>query len=282
MEPPTLRLRIGLSAIFLAIVPIEHAAGWGAAGHSVIAEIAQRRLAPDVLLRIKYLLGGEVSLASLAGWADQVALLRPGTFNWHFANIPYDATRYDLERDCQQTPKGDCVVNAIARFRAMLADRTAPTPKRVEALMFLVHLVGDIHQPMHCVDRNDAGGNHLAVTFFDKPMSLHAVWDYGIIDKHTFNWGEYVRRLEQSWFPGKEIRALQRGEPADWAWDAHLVAVEVAYVLPEDLKLADGYYRRSLPAVDRQLALAGLRLARVLNEAFGRRGFIAPAQPTLR
>jgi hypothetical protein len=264
--------RAGLFAVLFALAPLDEAASWGASGHSVVAEIAQRRLHPEALRRIKKLLGGEVSLASIASWPDHLTLLRPNTVNWHFVNIPYDATGYVPARDCGETPKGDCVINAIARFRAVLADKWAPKRKRAEALKFLVHFVGDIHQPLHSADRNDAGGNQVAVTFFGNPMSLHAVWDYGIIDKHTFDWGEYVRELEQNWIAGKDIAALQRGTPADWAMEAHKIAIDVVYVLPEDLKLDDSYYRRALPAVDRQLALAGLRLARVLNEAFGRPG----------
>jgi hypothetical protein len=274
-----MRLRIGVLTLFLAIAPLHQAQGWGAAGHAVIAEIAQRRLAPDVLRKVKRLLGGEVSLASIAGWADQGALLRPNTVNWHFVNIPYGAKGYEPARDCKQTPRGDCVINAIQRAQSVLSDKSIHKQTRAEALMYLVHFVGDVHQPLHCVDRNDAGGSKLTVTFFDTRMSLHAVWDYGIIDRRTFDWGEHVRQLEQSWFPGKDIRALARGEPTDWAWEAHLVAVDVAYVVPEDLKLAESYYERSLPVVDRQLALAGIRLARLVNEAFGRRGFIGKPPP---
>jgi hypothetical protein len=267
-------LRAGLLAILFALVPLNEALSWGANGHSIVAEIAQRRLHPVAARNIKGLLGGEVSLASVASWPDSLTHLRPNTVNWHFVNIPYDAASYDAKRDCKETPKGDCVINAILRSRAMLADRSAPKQKRAEALKFLVHFVGDIHQPLHAADRNDAGGNQVAVTFFDRPMSLHAVWDIGIIEKRTYDWGEYVRQLEQSWFPGKDIKALQRGEPAGWAWEAHMAAVDIAYVLPEDLTLGDIYYQRSLPIVDRQLALAGIRLARLLNETFGHKGFI--------
>jgi len=267
--------RAAILALLFALAPLNQAASWGASGHSIIAEIAQRRLHPQVLLRIKELLGGEVSLASIASWADDVVAERPETAAWHFVNIPFDATSYDPRRDCAESARGDCVVNAIARARATLIDRSASKRARVEALMFLVHFVGDAHQPMHAIDHNDAGGSKLAVTFFDRPMSLHAVWDAGIIEKRTYDWGEYVRDLERRWLAGKDIRALQRGEPADWVWEAHLAAVKVAYVLPQDLKLGEAYYRRSLPVVDRQLALAGIRLARLLNESFGHRRFIA-------
>jgi len=123
------------------------------------------------------------------------------------------------------------------------------------------------------IDRDDEGGNKVAVTFFDAPMSLHAVWDIGLIEKRTYDWGQYVTILENNWLAGKDVRALQGGTPVDWALQAHAAAVDVAYVLPEDLKLGDAYYQRSLPTVDRQLALAGIRLARLLNEAFGHAGY---------
>jgi hypothetical protein len=276
-----MNLKSGALAIFLALAPLNEALSWGSAGHSIIAEIAQRRLHPHVLRQIRNLLDGNASLASIAGGADHLVLLRPNTANWHFVNIPYDATSYDATRDCRETPAGDCVINAIQRARATLADRSAPKPRRAEALMFLVHLVGDAHQPLHTVDRDDAGGNRTMVTFFDRPISLHMLWDVAIIEKQTFDWGEYVQRLETTWFPGKDVRSLARGEPADWAWDAHTAAVNVGYALPEDMKLGDDYTRAARTAVDRQLALAGIRLARLLNEAFGHPNFVksAPTAP---
>src|SRR5229473_1203728 len=123
-----MRLRSALFIILFAIAPLHEAAAWGAGGHSVIAEIAQRRLPPEVQRKIRDLLGGEISLASIAGWADHIALLRPNTLHWHFVNIPYDATGYDPKRDCQETPNGECVISAIARVRVTLADRSAPKP----------------------------------------------------------------------------------------------------------------------------------------------------------
>jgi hypothetical protein len=259
-------LRAAVVALAMTLVPVREAVAWGAAGHSIIAEIAQRRLDPVPLRRIKELLGGEVSLAAVANLADTIAAARPETRNWHFVNIPVGAAGYDPDRDCAATPHGDCVVNAIARFRAVLADASKPKAERAEALVFLVHLVGDVHQPLHCAERNhDAGASTLKVTFFGTAMSLHLVWDVGLIEKRTYDWGDYVDHLDRD-LASQDIARLARGEPADWAWEAHQAAVDVAYALPEDLSLGDGYYQRSRAAVDRQLALAGIRLARLLNE----------------
>src|SRR5262245_59589404 len=118
-------LRAAFLIIVFAVGPVSEAASWGASGHSIIAEIAQRRLDPQAARRIRELLGDNVSLASIASWADDLTMSRPDTANWHFVNIPYDAASYDPERDCKATARGDCVINAIARARALLADRKA-------------------------------------------------------------------------------------------------------------------------------------------------------------
>jgi hypothetical protein len=264
------RLKIGLLVGVLALMPLNQAWSFGASGHAIIAEIAQRRVEPGVLRKMKELLGGEVSLASIANWADHVALLRPNTVNWHFVNIPLEAASYDPQRDCSPTPKGDCVIKAIERARATLADGARPRDERREALMFLVHLVGDVHQPLHCTDRNDAGGNRVTVMFFNAVSSLHMVWDVGMIEKRTYDFGEYVTTLETDWLPGKDVAALQKGDVVDWALESHQAAVTVAYgQLPPDYVLGDAYYQASRPVLDRQLAVAGLRLARLLNETLG-------------
>jgi S1/P1 Nuclease len=256
-----------LLAALLAAVPLGEALAWGTSGHSIVAELAQRRLEPSVLLKIQELLGGYVSLASIASWADDVGIVRPNTINWHFVNIPYDAQSYDPSRDCNETPKGDCVVEAIRRLQSKLVDLSTPQQERSEALMFLVHLVADVHQPLHCAERNrDQGGRLVSVTFFGHQTNLHAVWDVGILEKRSYDWGEHVRYLETEWLPGNHIVLPEQGSPLDWAVESHQAAVDVAYNVPSDLTLGEEYYGKSLRTVYRQLALAGVRLARLLND----------------
>jgi hypothetical protein len=271
-------------------VPLEHAHGWGQEGHSIVAEIAQRRVEPAALEKIYKLLRSElpglkgnapVSLASIASWADDYRPTHDETRNWHFVDIPYDRDTYRPDEDCRLDPKyGDCAVNAIARARQSLADCTKPNDERVAALKFLVHFVGDIHQPLHAISRIDPdtgnldqGGNTIEVTLFDKKTkvyvktNLHAAWDTDVIMHKVYDWGEYVRLIETTWLPGKDIAALQAGDPADWARAAHRAAVEVSYNFRPDHMLDEEYFRDSEPIVDQQLALAGVRLARLLNEA---------------
>ena len=239
---------------------------WGQEGHSIIAEIAQRRLEPEPLQRVKELLGGEVSLASVSSWADDVRGERPETYNWHFVDIPLAATGYDPVRDCADTSKGDCVIAEIERAKSKLGDATADGHERVEALMFLVHFIGDVHQPLHCV-ADARGGNDVQVTLFGQHTNLHKVWDSGLIQHRVFDWGAYVTHIEADWLPGQDVTALASGTPVDWAEETHRAGIEIWNAVPPDHKLDDQYYQEVLPTFDRQLAVAGLRLARTLNEA---------------
>ena len=192
-------------AIALLFLPRYEAFAWGQEGHSIIAEIAQRRLSPAALAAINQILGGEVSLASISSWADDVRDQRPETYNWHFVDIPLNQTSYDQNLYCQDVPnRGDCVINAIERTRLMLADATATNNPRAEALKFLVHFVGDVHQPLHTVADNK-GENDLPVSFFTDPTSkrremtnLHAVWDSGLIKNQFWDWGSYVQWIEDN------------------------------------------------------------------------------------
>jgi len=259
-------MRRAATALIALCLTAGHAFAWGASGHSIVAEIAQRRLMPAVMAKIGELIGPQASLASLSGWADDVAFTRPNTMAWHFVNIPYDSASYVPERDCRQTPRGDCVVAAIERFRRVLSDTGAAREDRVEALKFLVHFVADAHQPMHCAERNgDQGGNLLPVAFFGTRATLHAVWDIHIIERHSHDWGEWVRELEAKELV--ELGGRDGGTAVEWVEACHALAVSVAYAIPESAELDSDYYAASLPVVRAQLALAGLRLAKTLNEA---------------
>jgi len=258
-------------ALLLAIAPIERALPWGSEGHSIVAEIAQRRLSPAASQKVREILKGNVSLASISSWADDVRAQRVKTTKEHFVDIPLSASNYDPARDCTDTPKGDCIINAIERNKQTLADPNAAALQRQEALMFLVHFIGDIHQPLHTVD-DFVGGNTFPVSFFVDPgkhrveaTNLHVVWDTGVIQATSWAWGSYLTRAE-AWLAGKDITALSAGSPEEWALAAHKDAVDVAFTIQQNEQLSEDYLKRAQQVVDRQLALAGVRLARVLNE----------------
>lgn len=190
------RLVLGL---LISAATISNALAWGDRGHSIVAELAERRLEPVVRQKIEALLGPGISMASIASWADAVRLLRPETSNWHFVDIPVGATAYVPAEHCKPSPKGDCVVAALGRLRDALVDTNQSQTIRREALMFIVHFIGDLHQPLHAAERNnDEGGNKVRVIWLDRDhlpvvSNLHRYWDFGAIERKVFDLGR-VRR----------------------------------------------------------------------------------------
>ena len=194
-----------LAALATALLPLlAHA--WGQEGHAIVAELAQRQLNANAALALQDLMGPGVSLASVSTWADTVAhSSRPDTKGWHYVDIDLKANTYLRERDCVYVQKGqadtpdNCVILAIERNAALLADGNAKVADRREALKFLVHFVGDIHQPMHTV-AEDAGGNGVSVSFLVQPnapgrtapTNLHAMWDSGLFHAQYYSWGEHL------------------------------------------------------------------------------------------
>ena len=261
--------------LVLGLLVLQHqeVKAWGTDGHSIIAEIAQRNLTPAARARIAELFPNAASAASLSFWADDIRETVEELSNWHFVSIPLNQTNYDENRDCPATPRGDCVINAIERVKKTLADPFAPVSTRRDALKFLVHFVGDLHQPLHTVD-DLFGGTGLQVTFFVNvpkkakvPTTLHWIWDTGLIRASFRGWGSYLDFLEDTWLPGRNVDELTRGTTVEWALDAHQIAIDVAFAsITTGSELGEEYLKKARPHVDRQLAVAGLRLARILNE----------------
>ena len=263
---------LALAAVGISATPV---LAWGQEGHAIVAEIAQRHLAPQARIRIGRILGPGVSLASIATWADDVRNARPNTYNWHFVDMHRNDDHFDEKRDCPLDPKrGDCIIKAIDRNRQQLSSPRTSTANKREALKFLVHFIGDLHQPLHTVLEN-AGGTLVSVRFFKNPTKekvatkLHFVWDSGLIQRCVWNWSAYLVHLQNEWLATKPLKDSARGSVIVWAEEAHHAAQLPLFSVDENADLGDDYVKAALPILDRQLALAGLRLARVLNEEFG-------------
>jgi hypothetical protein len=249
------------------------ALAWGSEGHHIIADIAEQYLQPATAEQVHELLALEhvTTLAAISMWADDIRTQRPETAPWHYVNIPInppDGTppAYDARRDC---PTGDCVVAKIGAFEAALRNKAAPPRQRLEALKFLVHLVGDINQPLHCADSQDRGGNDVHVDFMGWRTNLHAVWDSGILAAaHIRDERAYALELAHS-ISAFEAEKWRSGTPADWADDSYGVARNLIYgVWPHDPGvLSDSYEQKGIYVVQVQLEKGGVRLAAVLNDA---------------
>jgi nuclease S1 len=245
---------------FLLVVAVvslpSPARAWGCEGHQVIALLAEKHLSPHALALVNQILtdspidvslnryckeGGVDALADSSTWADDFRTQHPETGPWHYIDIPLGTTQRDIEKFCE--PLEGCVTRAIADQLAILRSSEADPRKRADALRFLIHFVGDLHQPLHATTNNDQGGNCVPVAYFDAPPqlrnpqtetyapNLHGVWDVNILGRATT--GKTVDQvasdLDQSF--QTEIARWQKGS-ADidaWAWESYQLAAKKVY-----------------------------------------------------
>lgn len=225
---------------------------WGFEGHQVVALIADKQLTPAARAEVNRLLAldpGE-TLTSISTWADEHR--SPQTGAWHYVNFPRGDCNYVPERDC---PDGQFVVGAIEKGAQMLGSN-APDEKRLTALKYLVHFVGDVHQPLHAGYQDDRGCKTYQLQAFMRGSNLHAVWDSGLI---------------KSMGQGTEQLAARLGDkgPAP-AWTPARAAEESCKIVSTPGfypgRLVDGtYIDRFVLVMERRLAVGGARLAQVLN-----------------
>jgi hypothetical protein len=246
-----------------AIAGAQQAFAWGRIAHTPIAWVAERHLTPDAAKEVRRLLSLEEasSLGEVASWADRDwRENRPGPD--HDVPIPLEADGYDAARDCQ----GRCAVGAIEIYLGVLADRTKPDQDRLDALKYVVHLVGDIHQPLHA---SQAGGWE-TVSWRGVTSNLHLLWDVRILQA-TYTSPEQVAE-EIS----KRLRPMPDcGTPADWANEGHKIVKTFVYpelgpppaIKIQSIAIPDDYVAKALPIIQERLAEAAMRLSCVLNKA---------------
>jgi hypothetical protein len=238
---------------------------WGPEGHKVVAMIAEKYILHTALEKAQAILGGS-SLEDVANWADEIRRGRRETAPWHYIDIPLDANAIDPARDCAND---NCVTAQIVRFTAVLKDTNAGPTARQEALKFVVHFVGDLHQPLHDEDNHDKGGNQRIVVFFGRTENLHEVWDSGILDHDNSNPEKLATELERRITDSDKANWIH-GTVEDWALEGHKIAQQIAYGnLPggPTPDLGQAYEDAAAPVVEVQLEKAGIRLASILNEA---------------
>lgn len=243
--------------------------GWGPEGHDLVARLAAAHLTSVAAARVAEILGPGVTMQSISSWADQIRRERPESGPWHYVDIPIDKPHLDMARDC---PKGDCVLGKIEDFKKVVVNPSATPIQRKEALMFLVHFVGDMHQPLHCSDNKDKGGNDVKIDFFGRPSNLHSVWDSGLLGRmgqEDALFAVYSKDLTD-----KAAKKLGKGSVKAWAEQSHKLAQKVVYgELPKapaggQVSVNAMYEVVSDPVIQAQIERAGARLATLLNTTF--------------
>lgn len=264
MRTRTLSLALALLALAPATLRADAALRWGALGHRIVVALAWDHLTPTARAAAERLLAGE-ALGEAAVWADKVRPVRRASAPWHYVNVPAGTAVWDADRWC---PKEDCIVGAIHRFRRKLADAGAADSARAEALRFLLHFLGDMHQPLHVGDRGDRGGNDFKVRWRGKDTNLHSVWDGDLPTAWSVDEGAYLKRLRDRiarMTPGERIE-MASGTIEEWVIAGGRLSRDVAYAAPEGGTIPADYLGKAGPVIDLVLLQAGLRLARILNE----------------
>ena len=286
-------LAAGLAVLPLLAAPTA-ANAWGYEGHEVIAYIARDLVTPAVRAKIDALLATDTSpltahdMASEATWADEWRSAgHRETAQWHFVDQELDHP--DLSSACfgfppaggpaSAGPAQDCVVDKIEEFETELSAQATPPAERLLALKYLLHFMGDLHQPLHASDNHDRGGNCVRIALGGaRTSNLHSYWDTGgTVEPLGSDPRAVATKLEAQITPADRA-AWEQGDSRSWAQESYQVAKDVAYTInspsgcdpnASPISLPAGYAERAQAAAAVQLERAGVRLALELDRALG-------------
>lgn len=235
---------------------------WGQNGHRVTGKIAEKHLTRKTKKCIDKLLKGQ-SLAFVSTYADEIKSDRKyRDYNvWHYVNMDLDQTYEDAEKN----PQGD-LVQGIEKCKAVLKDKNSSEEDKVFHLKMLVHLVGDLHQPMHIGRREDKGGNDVQVQWFGNGSNLHRVWDTNMIEDWNMSYIELAENADD--LSKKQVEFIAEGSVIDWVNEVHEVTKEVYKSVKVGENLRYNYSYDHFGIVRTQLQKGGIRLAKVLNDIY--------------
>ncbi len=268
---------LALAALLAAAVVPSPALAWGKTGHRVVAAIADTQLSGLARANIEKILGPGETLDEAANWPDEMRSA-PGQFwqktstPWHYVTL--NGILYD------HAPSEGDALEALAKFSKTLRDPNASLADRQMALRFIVHLVGDLHQPLHNGKCCDRGGNDVKVNWFGKPTNLHAVWDSQLVDEEQLSFTELAAKLERH-ISHDDVIKWWDINPRDWTSESAEIR-DSLYPLPAKPKpgqklkkgekllpdLSYSYVYKFTPVMERRLSQGGIRLAAYLNALF--------------
>lgn len=297
------RCAIGVVAAALVTLPGPAAWAWSDPGHEIVAAIAYARLTHAARAKADALLAADTDkltaadFVSRATWADRwrdadrdsTRVQYEATRQWHYVNIQIDGGSLDVAcrghpplpagTPASQGPAAACVVDKVGQFAAELRAHATSKAEKIRALKFLLHFVGDLHQPLHAADHHDSGGNDVPVLHGHETVSdnLHHYWDSHLVQRLGSDPKAVAATINAS-ITSAQARAWRKGKPADWAIESSTAARSVAYDFSGEGTKADAkgvsvtvldavYDQRALPVVRAQLARAGVRLGTLLNAA---------------
>jgi len=238
---------------------------WGKTGHRIIGEIAERQLSDDVKDIVYDILDGE-SLAVVSTWADEMRS-NPSFdkfSHWHYVNLPLDKEYPEVKHTKAN------VVTIIERCVAILKSPSSDKEMKKFYLKYLVHLVGDLHQPMHTGRYEDYGGSKIYLTFkgrkgSDNKTNLHVLWDTNLIDDFKMSYTEWSNHLQNKY--RKEV--VKQSNTLEWTFESHWWARDIYKNTPEGSYLSYDYVYKYQPVLEKRLYYAGVRLGNLIQDIFG-------------
>lgn len=239
---------------------------WGVIGHRSVGKITENHLSKKAKANVEKLLGTE-SLAMVSTYADEV---RPYsefqyTAPWHYVNIPHGLSYDDFKTTLTtlQTPN---LYKALLQCVEDLKNPSKTKEDKVFALKFLVHLVGDLHQPMHMGRAEDLGGNRIKITLMRREGNLHSLWDSSLINYSGMSYSEFANECDN--LSAKEIRILQNDDVVKWAYESYQISQQLYAEAEKDPDFDFAYYPKHADMMKKRIAQAGVRLAGLLNAIY--------------
>ncbi|MBO4942336.1 MAG: S1/P1 nuclease [Muribaculaceae bacterium] len=248
--------------IFIVLLSAAQAFGWSQKGHDVVAHIAETHLSKAAADSVARILNGK-SPVYWANWLDNASHTSKYAYTktWHYKNIDAATLNKGKAND-----KGDAV-SAIREQISILSSPASTKEQKELALKILIHIVGDLHQPMHMGHLKDLGGNKIAVKFFDRKTNLHSIWDGSIMNSgHSWSYTEWADQIDRL---SDEVEAKESaGNVDDWALQTYDIAKRVYNYFPKGTKVSYNHVATWTPVIEQQLLRGGLRLARILNAIY--------------
>ncbi len=255
-------------AILLCLYIPFHSMAWGLLGHRIVGQIADSYLTKKSKTAIFSILGNE-SVAISSNWADFIKSDPKYNYlsSWHYVNLKEGLSQQEAIRFLDSDTATDAYtkINFLAKE---LRNKQLPKEEQVLYLRMLIHLVGDVHQPMHVGRPEDLGGNKVKVLWFNESYNLHQIWDDVLISNQKLSYTEYVSAIN---FTTKQQRQTWQSEPVSlWFYHSYQVAEKIyADVKGPDEKLGYAYNFKYKSVLEKQLLMAGVHLAGLLNSIFG-------------
>jgi hypothetical protein len=241
---------------------------WGVTGHRTIGRIAANHLSPQASAAVRELLGNE-TLAEASTWPDEVRS-QPEykhTGPWHYINLPLGLSEPDFEK----TVKGmtqENVYSALLQQERVLGSTASSKEQKIEALKFIVHFIGDLHQPMHVSREEDKGGNTIQVNYSGVGTNLHALWDSKLLDHLGLDDQQLAQKVDQ--VSAAQVTAWQNDPLIKWIWESYEISSKLYAEIDamNGRSIDDSYYQAHIQIVQQRIEMAGVRLAGVLNRIF--------------